>query len=109
MSPRPPQARRRTANLYDRAALGVYHGPPRTTAEPKLTPYRRRILQAIADKAIHRGKGQYERAWRWNDGGVVVTCTKWVDEALHCGWATVVGAHPVLTETGAAALDGGGS
>lgn len=99
-----PPIRRKPRNPYDKAALGVYRGPARLNEPPALTPYRRRVLEAIGRKEIHRGKGQYERAWRWSDDGIVVTASKWVDEALRCGWAKVVGAHVELTTDGQAAL-----
>lgn len=99
---RPPQIRRRTANLYDRAALGTYHGPARTTEPPKATPYRLTLLRAIAAGEIRAGQGQYVNAWRWQGS----TVTKHVTLLIRCGWAKPAAAHVELTPAGQAVLDG---
>lgn len=101
---RPPQIRRKPVNPFNRAALGVYKGPPRRIEPPKLTPYRVTLLRAIQAGEVKAGQGQYIGAWRWHHGGTSVTCTKWVREFVGCGWAVVVGAHPELTDAGREAL-----
>lgn len=101
---RPPQIRRKPANPFNRAALGVYKGPARTVEPPKLTPYRLTLLTATQAGEIKAGQGQYTGAWRWHHGGTSVTCTKWIREFVSCGWAKPVGAHLELTDAGREAL-----
>jgi hypothetical protein len=101
---RPPQIRRKPANPFNRAALGVYKGPARTVEPPKLTPYRLTLLTATQAGEIKAGQGQYTGAWRWHHGGTSVTCTKWIREFVSCGWAKAVGAHLELTDAGREAL-----
>lgn len=101
---RPPQVRRKPVNPFNRAALGVYKGPPRTIEAPKLTPYRLTLLRAAAAGEVKLGQGQYTGAWRWHHGGTSVTVTKWIREFIACGWAAAVGAHLELTDSGRGAL-----
>src|SRR5687767_10112941 len=100
--------RAKAKSLYDGAALGTYRGPERTTEPPRLTTYRRSILQAIADGEIKAGQGQYTNAWRWHSHASKqsTTVTKTVVEFIRCKWAKVAGSHAELTEAGQSALDG---
>lgn len=102
-----PPAHRRKVNPFNRAQLGVYKGPPRRIEPPKLTPYRVTLLRATAAGEIRLGQGQYTGAWRWHHGGTSVTVTKWIREFVSCGWASAVGAHLELTDSGREALGGG--
>lgn len=103
--PRPPFARR-AVSVYDRAALGIYKGPLRRTAAPRLTAHRRRVLEAISLSKVHLGKGQHVHGFRWNDSGAMTTVTRTVNEFIACGWAHVVKSHVELTGAGREALDG---
>ena len=103
--PLPPHIRRRKPNPLAGQVLGVYRGPQRTTAPPKLTPYRRTLLRAIDFKEIKAGQGSYAGAWRWQSA----TVTKAVTVLIRCGWAAVVGKHLELTQAGRDALDTGGT
>lgn len=96
---RPPHIRRKPVNPFNRAALGIYKGPVRAVAPPKVTPYRVTLLKATLAGEIKAGQGQYTGAWRWHHTGVSVTVTKWVREFIACGWAQVKGAHLELTES----------
>lgn len=100
--------RAKAKSPFDGAALGVYRGPERLTDAPKVTTYRRSILQAIADGEVKAGQGQYTNAWRWHSdkSKQSTTITKSVVQFIRCGWARVVGSHVELTPAGETALSG---
>ena len=99
-----PRFSRRTRSPYDGAALGVYRGPSRLNEPPRVTPYRLLLLRAIEAGEVKAGQGQYVNAWRWH-GTTSVTVTRWIREAIGCGWARVNGAHVELTDAGRQAME----
>lgn len=103
--PLPPHIRRRKPNPLAGQVLGVYKGPQRQAEAPNLTPYRRRLLQAIADCEVKLGTGVHTGAFRWHSFGSHSTVTKAVTPFIRCGWAAVgKGKALELTEAGKAAL-----
>lgn len=108
--PVPPHLRkRRPKSPLAGQVLGVrVRRDNQPAPEPKLTPHRIRLLEAISRREIKRGHGSFAGHWRWTG----LTVTKSVQPLVACGWASEVGAHLELSQAGVQALgkaDGGGT